>query len=117
MKGKVQSFYAVKCNPDPEIIKVLALKGASFDCASKSEIEAVRNVGEIIMKEMEEEKTRIQPEKIGFFHPYKMRSGIQYALTTGIKKMTFDSLNELDKISTEYSGSRYLHYTTRLYVN
>ena len=117
MKGKVESFYAVKCNPDPEIIKVLALKGASFDCASKPEIEAVTNVGEAMAKEMGEQKKQIDPQQIGFFHPCKTRSSIKYALNTGIRKMTFDSLNELDKISTEYSGSRYLHYTTRLYVN
>ena len=117
MKGKVQSFYAVKCNPDPEIIKMLALKGASFDCASKPEIEVVRNVGEAIAKGIEEPKVGIDPTKIGFFHPCKMRPSIKYALKTGTRKMTFDSLNELDKISTEYSGSRYLHYTTRLYVN
>ena len=117
MKGKVQSFYAVKCNPDPEIIKVLALKGASFDCASKAEIEAVRNGGEIITKESKEHKIGIKLEKIGFFHPCKMRSGIQYALTTGIRKMTFDSLNELDKISTEYYGSKYLQYIICEYVH
>merc|ERR1712072_1532336 len=102
-KGKVQPFYAVKCNPDPEIIKTLALKGASFDCASKSEIEAVLNVGETIATEMEGEK--IIPQRIGFFHPCKFRSSIQYALDNGIRKMTFDSLNELDKIATEYCGT------------
>ena len=32
---RVQPFYAVKCNPDPMILKVLAKCGTGFDCASK----------------------------------------------------------------------------------
>ena len=31
----VTPFYAVKCNSDPVLVKVLAELGAGFDCASK----------------------------------------------------------------------------------
>ena len=34
----VEPFYAVKCNPDPVIIRLLALAGCSFDCATMGEI-------------------------------------------------------------------------------
>ena len=32
---KVHPFYAVKCNDNPVILKILANLGAGFDCASK----------------------------------------------------------------------------------
>jgi ornithine decarboxylase len=41
----VKPFYAVKCNPDPMILKALASLGAGFDCASRAEIEAVISMG------------------------------------------------------------------------
>lgn len=34
----VYPFYAVKCNNNPVILKVLAALGAGFDCASKVRI-------------------------------------------------------------------------------
>ena len=35
MLPNVTPFYAVKCNSDPVLVKVLAEVGAGFDCASK----------------------------------------------------------------------------------
>ncbi|KAI7052089.1 Ornithine, partial [Hortaea werneckii] len=37
--GRVTPHYAVKCNPDPMVLRLLAALGAGFDCASKAEIE------------------------------------------------------------------------------
>lgn len=39
---RVEPFYAVKCNSDPILMRVLADCGAGFDCASKKEIDMVR---------------------------------------------------------------------------
>jgi hypothetical protein len=39
----VHPFYAVKCNPDPSILRVLAHLGCSFDCATMGEIDLVLN--------------------------------------------------------------------------
>ena len=39
----VEPFYAVKCNPDPVIVKLLAALGCGFDCATKGEIDLVLN--------------------------------------------------------------------------
>ena len=41
---RVRPFYAVKSNPDPTIIKTLAILGAGFDCASKNEIKQVLEI-------------------------------------------------------------------------
>jgi len=39
----VEPFYAMKCNPDPVIIKLLAALGCGFDCATMGEIDTVAN--------------------------------------------------------------------------
>ena len=105
--GRIRPFYAVKCNPDPEIIKTLALLGAGFDCASKPEIETVLKVGEDMKTELGNRYMGIGPERIGFFHPCKMRSHLEYAKEMNVRKMTFDSINELEKIAEIYFGGNY----------
>ena len=35
---RVECYYAVKCNPDPVIVRTLAALGAYFDCASHNDI-------------------------------------------------------------------------------
>jgi ornithine decarboxylase len=37
----VEPFYAVKCNPDPVVIRLLATLGCGFDCATMGEIKMV----------------------------------------------------------------------------
>lgn len=39
---RVKPHYAVKCNPDPAMLSLLASLGTGFDCASPAEIEMVR---------------------------------------------------------------------------
>jgi diaminopimelate decarboxylase len=36
---------AVKCNPDPQVLRLMMQLGLGFDCASKNEIETVLNLG------------------------------------------------------------------------
>jgi len=42
---KVKPYYAIKCNPNPAIIKTLASVGVNFDCASKTEIQQILGAG------------------------------------------------------------------------
>ena len=42
---RVIPYYAVKCNPEPALLKLLAALGAGFDCASKAELETVLGLG------------------------------------------------------------------------
>ena len=42
---RVTPFYAVKCNPDPGLLRVLAALGAGFDCASAAELDLVLGLG------------------------------------------------------------------------
>jgi len=38
---RIKPYYAVKCNDDPVVVKLLAELGAGFDCASKNELKLV----------------------------------------------------------------------------
>lgn len=82
---KVRPFYAIKCNPDPMILETLAAQGAGFDCATSAEIKLALSTG-------------AAPEEIIFANPVKTVSDIAFARSMGVKKMTFDNLDELYKV-------------------
>lgn len=75
---------AVKCNPDPEVLRLLSALGIGFDCASKNEIEQVLNIG-------------VDPSRIIYAQPCKTKSYVRYAAQRGVKQMTFDNVDELYK--------------------
>lgn len=83
---------AVKCNPDPEVIRLLAALDTGFDCASKTEIEQVLNIG-------------VDPSKIIYAHPCKTKSYMRFAAQQGIKQMTFDNTDELYKTKAFFPGA------------
>lgn len=82
---KVTPFYAVKCNDDDEIVKTLAEAGAGFDCASKKELDQILSLG-------------VAPERIVYSHTAKQVSHLKFAAEKNVKKVTFDSKQELKKI-------------------
>ncbi|KHJ31027.1 putative ornithine decarboxylase [Erysiphe necator] len=86
---RVRPFYAVKCNPDPQVICLLEKLGTGFDCASKAEIEQILNIG-------------VDPTRIIYAQPCKTNSYVRYAASRGIKQMTFDNTDELYKIKKLY---------------
>ncbi|XP_014483707.1 PREDICTED: ornithine decarboxylase 2-like [Dinoponera quadriceps] len=82
---RVIPHYAIKCNSDPTVIKILAAMNASFDCASMQEIKQVMHYG-------------VKGECIIFAHPTKLPSHIKYSKKVGVERMTVDSETELSKI-------------------
>lgn len=84
---RVECFYAVKCNPDPVIVKTLAALGANFDCASRNEIRLVKN----LTKEMSND-----PEII-YANPCKARLHLIEAVCKGVTLVTFDNVTEVVK--------------------
>jgi ornithine decarboxylase len=82
---RVEPFFAIKCNPDPVIIRTLHELGAGFDCASKQEIATVQAVG-------------AENQNIIFANPCKAQAQLEYAETHGVRMMTFDNAAELLKI-------------------
>jgi ornithine decarboxylase len=89
----VDPFYAVKCNPDDIIIRLMSSMGLGFDCASKNEIARVVSAG-------------ATPEKIIFANPCKMTEQIKYARSNDIDMMTFDSSHELYKIKLYHPSAK-----------
>ncbi|CAI6096802.1 hypothetical protein V2G26_016289 [Clonostachys chloroleuca] len=83
---RVRPFYAVKCNPDRKVIKLLSALGTGFDCASKTEIELALSMG-------------VKPESIIYAQPCKTNSYVRYVKSAGVKQMTFDNADELYKIA------------------
>ncbi|TKA75183.1 hypothetical protein B0A55_05171 [Friedmanniomyces simplex] len=82
---RVTPHYAIKCNPDPMVLRLLAALGAGFDCASKAEIEQVL-------------KTGVEPSRIIYAQPCKTKSYLRYTAKQNVKQMTFDNTDELYKV-------------------
>lgn len=91
----IQPFYAVKCNPDMQMLREMASLGANFDCASKAEIEKVLSLG-------------VSPERIIYANPCKASSFIRYAAKNKVLKSTFDNVEELHKIKKYHPESQLL---------
>ncbi|PIA60419.1 hypothetical protein AQUCO_00300134v1 [Aquilegia coerulea] len=82
---QIRPFYAVKCNPEPMFLALLAMMGAGFDCASQAEIEAVVGLG-------------VSPDRIIFASTCKPETHLKYAATVGVNLATYDSSYEVEKI-------------------
>lgn len=96
----VDPFYAVKCNSNKVICKLLSLVGIGFDVASVSEINIVKNLVDL--------------HKIIYANPVKDSTSIRYARTTDVDFLTFDSEHELYKLKLYHPNSKLL---IRLKVN
>jgi ornithine decarboxylase len=92
---KVQPYYAVKCNPDLLILKLLSKLGCFFDCASKNEISKILHLN-------------ISPHRIIFANPSKIISHIKFAKEYNVSLLTFDTSFELYKIKLNYPQANLL---------
>ncbi|CAG8709477.1 28125_t:CDS:2, partial [Dentiscutata erythropus] len=90
---RIEPFYAVKCNPDPLLLRLLASLGTGFDCASKVEIQTVLDIG-------------VDPSKIIYANPCKQASFVRYAAEHSVKMMTFDNSDELYKIKRYFPDAQ-----------
>src|SRR5436309_11374037 len=86
-------FYAVKANPAPEILKLLAELGSSFDVASVSETEAVLAAG-------------ATADRISYGNTIKKESEIATAFRLGVRLFAVDCEAEVEKVARAAPGSR-----------
>jgi ornithine decarboxylase len=91
-----EDLSAVKCNPDPYVIRLLASLGAGFDCASNGEINQVLSIG----------GGNIDPSRIIFANPCKAVSFIRAAARAGVETMTFDNADELYKVAKAHPHAK-----------
>lgn len=99
----VEPFYAVKCNPDPVILRLLASMGCNFDCATMGEIDLVLN-------HLGPELSFAPRGKAGtsliYAHPAKMEHMLNYAIGNGVGMTVFDGEDELYKIASAPGGKK-----------
>ena len=91
---KVQAYYAVKANSEPEIIKTLFDEGSSFDVASYREFMLVYN---LIDRWREKKKDFYIWDKIIFSNTIKDRDTLR-RINKYEPLVTFDNIDELKKI-------------------
>jgi ornithine decarboxylase len=86
-------FYAVKANPQPEVLNLLARLGSCFDTASVVEIEQVLATG-------------CAPERISFGNTIKKERDVARAYALGIRLYAVDCEAEVEKIARVAPGSK-----------
>ncbi|GAA5843699.1 hypothetical protein JCM11251_003467 [Rhodosporidiobolus azoricus] len=91
---RVQPFFAVKSNPDPYVLRLMAALGMGFDCASQPEISSVLAL------------PNVHPSRIIYANPCKAASFIRNAAKCGVDTMTFDNADELAKVKKFHPGAK-----------
>ena len=86
-------FYAVKANPAPEILRLLASEGSSFDCASVAEIEMALDAG-------------ATPDRISYGNTIKKERDVARAFELGIRLFAVDCAEEVEKVARAAPGAR-----------
>lgn len=91
--GRADIHYAVKANPERQIIERLVNIGCRFDAASRGEIELCLGLG-------------AAPEHISFGNTVKRATDIAFAHHAGIELFAADAEEELEKIAENAPGAQ-----------
>ena len=86
-------FYAVKANPAPEVLSLLADLGSSFDTASVPEVEMALAAG-------------ATPDRISFGNTIKKERDIARAFALGVTLFAVDCVAEVEKVARAAPGAR-----------
>jgi len=86
-------FYAVKANPAPEVLRLLAGLGSSFDCASLAEIEMALTAG-------------ATAARISFGNTIKKERDVARAFALGVRLFAVDAIEEVEKVGRAAPGAR-----------
>jgi ornithine decarboxylase len=86
-------YYAVKANPAPEILRLLAGLGSNFDCASVAEIEMALQAG-------------ATSARLSYGNTIKKERDIARAHALGVSLFAVDSHEEVEKIARAAPGAR-----------
>ena len=86
-------YYAIKANPAPEVLGVLAKLGSSFDTASVNEIDMALRSG-------------VSADRISYGNTIKKKADIAAAYARGVRLFAFDSQAELEKLAQAAPGAR-----------
>jgi ornithine decarboxylase len=86
-------FYAVKANPAPEVLSLLAGLGSSFDAASVAEIEMALAAG-------------ATPDRVSYGNTIKKERDIARAHALGVRLYAVDCKAEVEKVARAAPGAK-----------
>jgi len=86
-------YYAVKANPNDEVIKLLSERGSNFDIATVYELDQLLKLG-------------VSAERMSYGNTIKKEADIAYAFEKGIRLFATDSESDLSKIARQAPKSR-----------
>ncbi|MBI4307612.1 MAG: type III PLP-dependent enzyme [Chloroflexi bacterium] len=89
----LEVFYAMKANPHPEVLRVLAEAGCGFEVSSLPELEQVVALG-------------VPATRVISSNPVKSPDFLRRATAVRVDTYAFDSPAELEKIASEAPGSK-----------
>jgi len=89
---QVQPFYAVKCNPDANVLTALAADGCRFEVASLGELDLLVGLG-------------VHASDVLYSNTVKPASHVKGAAELGLWRFAVDSAGEVAKIAREAPGS------------
>ncbi|HOS30119.1 MAG TPA: type III PLP-dependent enzyme, partial [Treponemataceae bacterium] len=86
-------FYAVKANPAPQVVSLLADLGSNFDIASRWELDSVMSLG-------------VEPERLSYGNTIKKSKDVAYFYERGVRMFATDSKEDLKNIAKYAPGSK-----------
>jgi ornithine decarboxylase len=86
-------YYAVKANPAPEVVSLLAGMGSNFDIASRPELDMVLSLG-------------VPAERLSYGNTIKKICDVDYFYQKGVRMFATDSKEDLRNIASAAPGSR-----------
>jgi len=98
---RVKPYYAIKANPESEIVNTLYKMGSGFDVASWEEFMIVYDV----IRGIKEKKNRFMNRNVIYANPVKRIDSLK-KLNNYYLQMTFDNFIEIDKIAKYCKNSR-----------
>jgi ornithine decarboxylase len=88
-----QIYYAVKANPQKEVVSLLAELGANFDIASRYELDGVLALG-------------VPPDRVSYGNTIKKAQDVAYFYEQGVRMFATDSKDDLKNIAAHAPSSR-----------
>lgn len=85
-------FYALKANPNDEIVLLLNDLGSHFDVASTHELDQLLRLG-------------VSPERISYGNTIKKREDVEYFFDKGVRLFVTDSFEDLRNIADKAPGA------------
>ena len=88
-----QIYYAIKANPEKEVLTLLKNKGSNFDVASIYELDKILGLG-------------VEPERVSYGNTIKKRKDVKYFYDKGVRFFATDSEADVRNIAEMAPGAK-----------